>query len=71
MNGPLGKILEVMRTPITMVEKEAAHRIAEVGAIGARGALSEVPMLNALLDGKPMELVIGGIVVPIQLREKQ
>lgn len=65
----LKDILAKLSSPIQKVNEEIALKVADSARIGARAALLEVPMLDALLDGEPCELLIGGIVVPVQLRK--
>lgn len=50
---------------VNRLDLKLSEEIATKAAIGARAALAEVPLLDDLLDGKPVELVM-----TIQLKRK-
>lgn len=64
----LSDIGSVLAYPFKRLKKEAVEEIFETGAVAFRGALSEAPMLDDLLDGKEIIMEFGGVSIPIRLR---
>lgn len=52
--------------PFRKVSKEIGEDLAEKAAIAAASALAEMPILDDLLDGKPVE-----IVVTVQMKRRE
>ena len=51
--------------PFKRISQEVGEEVFEKGALAMRGALAEAPILDDLLDGKPVD-----IVMTIQLRKR-
>jgi hypothetical protein len=50
--------LKYLKWPLVKLSKEIAEEVEEKGAVAMRGALSEAPLLDDLLDGKEVLVTV-------------
>lgn len=63
------KILKVASWPFKKVDEKLGEEIAEKAALATRAALAEAPLLDDLLDGKPVTLHVAPLMIQLKRGE--
>ncbi len=62
----IGKILSKIGKPFATLDDKITQNIAEKATLATRAALAEAPLLDALLDGEPVEIHLSPITIQLK-----